>query len=296
MTGRMQLFLEYLTVELGLSANTRQAYERDLRLFCKTLGFKNSDALVNVSREQITGYMTQLKEKGLAAATIARKLAAIKAFYRFMTAEGYMDTNPAEVVEAGTKGIKLPRVLSEDEVVRLLNQPDITTAEGFRDRTMLEVLYATGMRVSELINLTLERVDLNMKYIIAFGKGSKERIVPLGSVAAEFLQQYLEKVRPKLTHADRNTNIVFLAFGGHELTRQRFWQIIRAYGRKANINKALTPHILRHSFATHLLDNGADLRSVQELLGHSDISTTQIYTHLTNKRLRDIYAKAHPRA
>lgn len=296
MTGRMQLFLEYLTVELGLSANTRQAYERDLRLFCKTLGFKNSDALVNVSREQITGYMTQLKEKGLAAATIARKLAAIKAFYRFMTAEGYMDSNPAEVVEAGTKGIKLPRVLSEDEVVRLLNQPDITTAEGFRDRTMLEVLYATGMRVSELINLTLERVDLNMKYIIAFGKGSKERIVPLGSVAAEFLQHYLEKVRPKLTHAGRNTNIVFLAFGGHELTRQRFWQIIRAYGRKANINKALTPHILRHSFATHLLDNGADLRSVQELLGHSDISTTQIYTHLTNKRLRDIYAKAHPRA
>lgn len=296
MTGRMQLFLEYLTVELGLSANTRQAYERDLRLFCKTLGFKNSDALVNVSREQITGYMTQLKEKGLAAATIARKLAAIKAFYRFMTAEGYMDANPAEVVEAGTKGIKLPRVLSEDEVMRLLNQPDITTAEGFRDRTMLEVLYATGMRVSELINLTLERVDLNMKYIIAFGKGSKERIVPLGSAAAEFLQQYLEKVRPKLTHADRNTNIVFLAFGGHELTRQRFWQIIRAYGRKANINKALTPHILRHSFATHLLDNGADLRSVQELLGHSDISTTQIYTHLTNKRLRDIYAKAHPRA
>lgn len=296
MTGRMQLFLEYLTVELGLSANTRQAYERDLRLFCKTLGFKNSDALVNVSREQITGYMTQLKEKGLAAATIARKLAGIKAFYRFMTAEGYMDANPAEVVEAGTKGIKLPRVLSEDEVVRLLNQPDITTAEGFRDRTMLEVLYATGMRVSELINLTLERVDLNMKYIIAFGKGSKERIVPLGSVAAEFLQQYLEKVRPKLTHAGRNTNIVFLAFGGHELTRQRFWQIIRAYGRKANINKALTPHILRHSFATHLLDNGADLRSVQELLGHSDISTTQIYTHLTNKRLRDIYAKAHPRA
>lgn len=296
MTGRMQLFLEYLTVELGLSANTRQAYERDLRLFCKTLGFKNSDALVNVSREQITGYMTQLKEKGLAAATIARKLAAIKAFYRFMTAEGYMDANPAEVVEAGTKGIKLPRVLSEDEVVRLLNQPDITTAEGFRDRTMLEVLYATGMRVSELINLTLERVDLNMKYIIAFGKGSKERIVPLGSAAAEFLQQYLEKVRPKLTHEDKNTNIVFLAFGGHELTRQRFWQIIRAYGRKAKINKALTPHILRHSFATHLLDNGADLRSVQELLGHSDISTTQIYTHLTNKRLRDIYAKAHPRA
>ncbi len=296
MTGKLQLFLEYLTVELGLSANTRQAYERDLRLFCKALGLKDADGLTGVTREGITGYMSQLKNKGLAAATIARKLAAIKAFYRFMAAEGYMEVNPAEVVEAGTKGIKLPRVLSEDEVERLLKQPDLTAPEGFRDRTMLEVLYATGMRVSELINLTLERVDLNMKYIIAFGKGSKERIVPLGSVAAGFLQQYLNEVRPKLTHEERKTNIVFLAMGGHELTRQRFWQIIRTYGKEAGITKALTPHIMRHSFATHLLDNGADLRSVQELLGHSDISTTQIYTHLTNKRLRDIYAKAHPRA
>lgn len=296
MTGSMQLFLEYLTVELGLSANTRQAYERDLRLFCRSMGLKDSDGLVNIGRSRITDYMSQLKNKGLAAATIARKLAAIKSFYRFMTAEGYMDANPAEVVEAGTKGIRLPRVLSEDEVERLLAQPDITTAEGFRDRTMLEVLYATGMRVSELIGLTLERINLNMKYIIAFGKGSKERIVPLGSVAAGFLEKYLDEVRPKLMHEDRVTDIVFLAFGGHELTRQRFWQIIRTYGREAGINKKLTPHILRHSFATHLLDNGADLRSVQELLGHSDISTTQIYTHLTNKRLRDIYAKAHPRA
>lgn len=296
MATKMQLFLEYLTVELGLSPNTRQAYERDLRLFVKALGFKSADSLTAVERSQITDYMTQLKEKGMAAATIARKLAAVKAFYRFMTAEGYMDANPAEVVEAGTKGIRLPRVLSEDEVLRLLNQPDTATAEGFRDRTMLEVLYATGMRVSELINLTLERVDLNMKYIIAFGKGSKERIIPLGSVAAGFLQKYLDEIRPALTHEDRPTNVVFLAQGGHELTRQRFWQIIRTYGKEAHINKTLTPHILRHSFATHLLDNGADLRSVQELLGHSDISTTQIYTHLTNKRLRDIYAKAHPRA
>lgn len=296
MATKIQLFLEYLTVELGLSPNTRQAYERDLCLFVKALGFNSADSLTTVERSQITDYMTQLKKGGMAAATIARKLAAVKAFYRFMTAEGYMDANPAEVVEAGTKGIRLPRVLSEDEVLRLLNQPDVTTAEGFRDRTMLEVLYATGMRVSELINLTLERVDLNMKYIIAFGKGSKERIIPLGSVAAFFLQKYLDEIRPTLTREDRPTNIVFLAQGGHELTRQRFWQIIRTYGKDAHINKTLTPHILRHSFATHLLDNGADLRSVQELLGHSDISTTQIYTHLTNKRLRDIYAKAHPRA
>ena len=260
------------------------------------LGFKSADSLINVERQQVTDYLTWLKDKGLAAATIARKLAAVKSFYRFMTAEGYMDVNPAEVVEAGTKGIRLPRVLSEDEVLCLLNQPDITTPEGLRDRTMLEVLYATGMRVSELINLTLDRVNLNMKYIIAFGKGSKERIIPLGSVAAGFLQKYLDEVRPKLVHEDRASDIVFLAQGGHALTRQRFWQIIRVYGKEARIKKTLTPHILRHSFATHLLDNGADLRSVQELLGHSDISTTQIYTHLTNKRLRDIYAKAHPRA
>ncbi len=296
MATKMQLFMEYLTVELGLATNTRQAYNRDLSLFVDWLGFKSADSLINVERQQVTDYLTWLKDKGLAAATIARKLAAVKSFYRFMTAEGYMDVNPAEVVEAGTKGIRLPRVLSEDEVLRLLNQPDITTAEGLRDRTMLEVLYATGMRVSELINLTLDRVNLNMKYIIAFGKGSKERIIPLGSVAAGFLQKYLDEVRPKLVHEDRTSDIVFLAQGGHALTRQRFWQIIRAYGKEARIKKTLTPHILRHSFATHLLDNGADLRSVQELLGHSDISTTQIYTHLTNKRLRDIYAKAHPRA
>ena len=296
MATKMQLFMEYLTVELGLATNTRQAYSRDLSLFVDWLGFKSADSLINVERQQVTDYLTWLKEKGLAAATIARKLAAVKSFYRFMTAEGCMDVNPAEVVEAGTKGIRLPRVLSEDEVLRLLNQPDITTAEGLRDRTMLEVLYATGMRVSELINLTLDRVNLNMKYIIAFGKGSKERIIPLGSVAAGFLQKYLDEVHPKLVHEDRASDIVFLAQGGHALTRQRFWQIIRAYGKEARIKKTLTPHILRHSFATHLLDNGADLRSVQELLGHSDISTTQIYTHLTNKRLRDIYAKAHPRA
>lgn len=296
MATKMQLFMEYLTVELGLATNTRQAYSRDLSLFVDWLGFKSADSLINVERQQVTDYLTWLKEKGLAAATIARKLAAVKSFYRFMTAEGCMDVNPAEVVEAGTKGIRLPRVLSEDEVLRLLNQPDITTAEGLRDRTMLEVLYATGMRVSELINLTLDRVNLNMKYIIAFGKGSKERIIPLGSVAAGFLQKYLDEVRPKLVHEDRASDIVFFAQGGHALTRQRFWQIIRAYGKEARIKKTLTPHILRHSFATHLLDNGADLRSVQELLGHSDISTTQIYTHLTNKRLRDIYAKAHPRA
>lgn len=297
MNDKLNLFFEYLTVELGLASNTRLAYERDLRLFKEALGLKDKDALATVSREQVIRYMTGLKNKGLAAATIARKLAAIKSFYRFMTAEGYLEIDPAEVVEAGTKGIKLPKVLNQEEVLKLLEQPDLRTDEGYRDRTMLEVLYATGMRVSELLGLPVSGVNLQMKYIIAFGKGSKERLIPIGSIAVEYLDKYLNVVRPKLLHT-KNPNVknLFLSMSGNEMTRQRFWQIIRGYGHQAGLNKELTPHMLRHSFATHLLDNGADLRSVQELLGHSDISTTQIYTHLTNKRLRDIYEKAHPRA
>lgn len=297
MNDKLNLFFEYLTVELGLASNTRLAYERDLRLFKEALGLKDNDALATVSREQVIRYMTGLKNKGLAAATIARKLAAIKSFCRFMTAEGYLEIDPAEVVEAGTKGIKLPKVLNQEEVLKLLEQPDLRTDEGYRDRTMLEVLYATGMRVSELLGLPVSGVNLQMKYIIAFGKGSKERLIPIGSIAVEYLDKYLNVVRPKLLHT-KNPNVknLFLSMSGNEMTRQRFWQIIRGYGHQAGLNKELTPHMLRHSFATHLLDNGADLRSVQELLGHSDISTTQIYTHLTNKRLRDIYEKAHPRA
>ena len=297
MNDKLNLFFEYLTVELGLASNTRLAYERDLRLFKEALGLKDNDALATVSREQVIRYMTGLKNKGLAAATIARKLAAIKSFYRFMTAEGYLEIDPAEVVEAGTKGIKLPKVLNQEEVLKLLEQPDLRTDEGYRDRTMLEVLYATGMRVSELLGLPVSGVNLQMKYIIAFGKGSKERLIPIGSIAVEYLDKYLNVVRPKLLHT-KNPNVknLFLSMSGNEMTRQRFWQIIRGYGHQAGLNKELTPHMQRHSFATHLLDNGADLRSVQELLGHSDISTTQIYTHLTNKRLRDIYEKAHPRA
>lgn len=297
MNDKLNLFFEYLTVELGLASNTRLAYERDLRLFKEALGLKDNDALATVSREQVICYMTGLKNKSLAAATIARKLAAIKSFYRFMTAEGYLEIAPAEVVEAGTKGIKLPKVLNQEEVLKLLEQPDLRTDEGYRDRTMLEVLYATGMRVSELLGLPVSGVNLQMKYIIAFGKGSKERLIPIGGIAVEYLDKYLNVVRPKLLHT-KNPNVknLFLSMSGNEMTRQRFWQIIRGYGHQAGLNKELTPHMLRHSFATHLLDNGADLRSVQELLGHSDISTTQIYTHLTNKRLRDIYEKAHPRA
>lgn len=285
-------FLEYLTVELGLAQNTRDAYARDLRLCFEKLG----KSPLNVSRKNLIDYMKSLKDEGYRPASIARKLAALKALFRFLTTEGYLETDPAEVLEAGNKGIALPKVLTRQEIDLLLAAPDTSTKEGFRDRTMLEVLYATGMRISELLNLDMNNINLSLKYVIAFGKGSKERIIPLGRYAVEYLQKYIDEIRPHLMHDDNDTKVLFLTLGGTPMTRQRFWQIIKNYGHAAGIRRELTPHILRHSFATHLLDNGADLRTVQELLGHADISTTQIYTHLTNKRLKAIYEKAHPRA
>ena len=295
MVNYLALFIEYLTVELGLSENTRSAYERDLRLLQKSLGLADANDLAGVRRSQLLRYLTSLKNDGKKPATIARKLAAIKAFYRFLAAERYIKSDPAEVVEAATKGLRLPKVLSVEEVDRLLNEPNLGTPEGYRDKTMLEVLYATGMRVSELLNVPMGNVNLQMKYIIAFGKGSKERIIPLGSIAIKYLTRYLAVVRPQLVKDDKEQHL-FVNLWGHPMTRQRMWEIIKAYGAAAGIKKALTPHVLRHSFATHMLENGTDLRVVQELLGHADISTTQIYTHLTNKRLRAVYEKAHPRA
>ena len=288
----IKLFIEYLNVELGLALNTKEAYESDLRLFAQQVK-KN---IKNITRQDIIAYMSFLKKEHYAPASMARKLAALKSFFRFMTAEGYLKIDPAEVIEAGTKGTILPSVLNCQEVDLLLEAPDLSTNEGYRDRTMLEVLYATGMRVSELVNMPVSGVNLPMKYLITFGKGAKERIIPLGHYAIEYLERYLEVVRPQLLHNNSKEKCLFLTMHGSGMTRQRFWQIIKQYGHEAGIRKELKPHILRHSFATHLLDNGADLRTVQELLGHADISTTQIYTHLTNKRLKAIYEKAHPRA
>ncbi|MBR1975756.1 MAG: site-specific tyrosine recombinase XerD, partial [Phascolarctobacterium sp.] len=245
----------------------------------------------------LLGYLSQLKAQGRSAATIARKLAAIKAFYRFLAAERYINVDPAEVIEAAKKGLHLPKVLSVEEIEQLLDEPNLGTLEGYRDRTMLEVLYATGMRVSELVSVPVSSVNLQMQYLIAYGKGNKERIIPLGSIAVKFLQKYLEEVRPQLIKEENSkVNTLFVNKWGNPMSRMSFYTLIKAYGRSAGISKDITPHVLRHSFATHLLDNGTDLRVVQELLGHADISTTQIYTHLTNKRLREVYAKAHPRA
>lgn len=293
----LALFQEYLMVELGLSKNTQLAYLRDLRLLMKSLQLKADEELLQVSRQQLIAYLVRLKQEGRAASTIARKLASIKAFYRFLTAERYIRRNPAEVLEAASRGLHLPKVLSVQEVERLLDEPNLGTLDGYRDKTMLELLYATGMRVSELVNVPVKNVDMKMQYVIVMGKGSKERMLPLGRTALHYLEHYLSVVRPQLLHGkpDKAAELFVTGWGG-PMTRERFYEIIVAYGKSAGISKRVTPHMLRHSFATHLLNNGTDLRIVQELLGHADISTTQIYTHLDVERLREVYDKAHPRA
>lgn len=293
----LALFQEYLTVELGLAKNTQLAYMRDLRLLMKSLQLKADEELLQVSRQQLIAYLVRLKQEGRASSTVARKLASIKAFYRFLTAERYIRRNPAEVLEAASRGLHLPKVLSVQEVERLLDEPNLGTLDGYRDKTMLELLYATGMRVSELVNVPVKNVDMKMQYVIVMGKGSKERMLPLGRTALHYLEHYLTVVRPQLLHGkpDKAAELFVTGWGG-PMTRERFYEIIVAYGKSAGISKRVTPHMLRHSFATHLLNNGTDLRIVQELLGHADISTTQIYTHLDVERLREVYDKAHPRA
>lgn len=293
----LALFQEYLTVELGLAKNTQLAYMRDLRLLMKSLQLKADEELLQVSRQQLIAYLVRLKQEGRAASTVARKLASIKAFYRFLTAERYIRRNPAEVLEAASRGLHLPKVLSVQEVERLLDEPNLGTLDGYRDKTMLELLYATGMRVSELVNVPMKNVDMKMQYVIVMGKGSKERMLPLGRTALHYLEHYLSVVRPQLLHGkpDAASELFVTGWGG-PMTRERFYEIIVAYGKSAGISKRVTPHMLRHSFATHLLNNGTDLRIVQELLGHADISTTQIYTHLDVERLREVYDKTHPRA
>lgn len=293
----LALFQEYLTVELGLAKNTQLAYMCDLRLLMKSLQLKADEEMLQVSRQQLIAYLVRLKQEGRAASTVARKLASIKAFYRFLTAERYIRRNPAEVLEAASRGLHLPKVLSVQEVERLLDEPNLGTLDGYRDKTMLELLYATGMRVSELVNVPVKNVDMKMQYVIVMGKGSKERMLPLGRTALHYLEHYLSVVRPQLLHGkpDAAAELFVTGWGG-PMTRERFYEIIVAYGKSAGISKRVTPHMLRHSFATHLLNNGTDLRIVQELLGHADISTTQIYTHLDVERLREVYDKTHPRA
>jgi len=292
----LQDFLNYLTVERGLARNTIESYGRDLRQYLIYLGErKRGLQLKDTTQVTVVGYLLYLQAQGRAAATLSRSLAAIKAFYHFLAGERLIERDPTVNLNAPRQEKRLPRVLSVEEVARLLEQPDLKTPGGIRDRGMLEVLYATGLRVSELVSLTVDDVNLEEGYLRCLGKGSKERIVPLGTLAAKYLTFYLNHARKFLAAAPGET-VLFLNHHGNRLTRQGFWKIIKKYADHLGIERTITPHTLRHSFATHLLENGADLRSVQEMLGHADISTTQIYTHLTKGKLKEVYDRTHPRA
>ncbi len=288
-------FLNFLAVERGLSRNTLLSYRSDLIFFKKFCALKGFDPLGPGARGAVSAYLLQLKNDGRSASTISRRLAALKSLYKFLINEGRLESDPTENLESPKKILKLPRVLTTGEVDRLLAQPRAGTTSGLRDKAMLELLYATGIRVSELVSLDRGSINLEEGYIRCLGKGAKERIVPIGQVAAYYTEAYMQGARAKLL-GGKNSQALFLNRYGNRMTRQGFWKIIKKYTARANIKKDITPHTLRHSFATHLLENGADLRSVQELLGHADISTTQIYTHLTGSRLKEVYRKSHPRA
>ncbi len=288
-------FINYLAVERGLAQNTLESYGRDLRQFQTYLQNSQLDFLRNSNRDTILSYLNSLQVKGRAVSTISRNLAAIKSFYQYLVRERHLEKDPAVNLESPKLEKKLPRILSIGEVEELLKQPNTFQPTGLRDKAMLELLYATGIRVSELISLNISDVNLDMGYIKCYGKGAKERIVPLGSIAAKCVQEYIGKGRTKLVRTYEESSL-FVNHHGNRLTRQGFWKIIKKYAMEARITKEITPHTLRHSFATHLLENGADLRSVQEMLGHADISTTQIYTHVTKNRLKEVYDKTHPRA
>jgi len=289
-------FIYYLAVERGLAENTLTAYKIDLQNFLSFCQEKQVNSWVGTEKNTILMYLMYLKKQDMSPATISRRLAALKSFFRFLINEQIVEFSPTESMEAPKLSQKLPNVLTTSEVETLLTQPKISHPMGIRDKAMLELLYATGIRVSELVDLDMDHISTKEQFIRCYGKGSKERIVPLGNISAHFVEEYIQKGRVKLIKKAHETCALFLNHHGQRLTRQGFWKIIKKYGRQGNINKLITPHTLRHSFATHLLENGADLRSVQEMLGHADIATTQIYTHLTKTRLKEVYKNSHPRA
>jgi len=287
-------FIDYLRVEKGLASNTVAAYRRDMRKlaeYAKNLGRE----LSQLGQDDIDGWMRSLADGGLSPRSSGRALHAARAFYRFMAVSRIMEEDPTELLTTPKQFRPLPKYLNREEINALLGAAKADSPRGSRDRAMIEILYATGLRVSELVRLLTTQVDLNLGIVSCVGKGSKERIVPVGEIARLRLDEYMTRWRPLILRKKRS-RFLFVTGAGKPMTRQGFWKIIKALGRDAGIEKPLSPHMLRHSFATHLLENGADLRSVQAMLGHSNISTTQIYTHITRARLQRIYEEHHPRA
>lgn len=285
-------YLNYLTVEKGLSLNTLEAYSRDIYRFLDSL--KDGKDLLSAEPEDVLNYLKGLREGGLKTRSYVRALVALRGLYKYLLMEGYLKKIPTSRIDIPRFHKKLPGVLTIKEVEALLNAPDTQKAKGFRDKAMLELLYATGLRVSELLSLRVDSVNIQVGYIISLGKGSKERVVPTGEMALMWLKEYMEGARALFLKSS-SAPFIFLNPSGRRMSRQGFWKIIRGYARRLNINKPITPHTLRHSFATHLLEKGADLRSVQTMLGHADISTTQIYTHINRERLKEIHRQFHPR-
>lgn len=297
----IDVFLDNIWMERGLSENTLSAYRTDLKNFTLWLKPDNkssvADTLINVERSDIENYLSELKEKDISARSRARLLSSLRRFYAYLLREKKLEVDPVALIDAPKLGRSLPKTLSEADVESLLMSPDTKTLLGLRDRVLLEVLYATGLRVSELVGLQLNQVNIQQGVIRVTGKGNKERLVPLGEEAINWLEKYLLNTRSDLLkgHGSQCTDALFVTKRGAEMTRQAFWYLIKRYAHQAEITSKISPHTLRHAFATHLLNHGADLRVVQMLLGHSDLSTTQIYTHVAKERLKSLHHEHHPR-
>ncbi len=284
-------FIDYLTVEKGLSRNSVESYKRDLRKYFHFMKAKGAD---DITRADVVSFQARLSTEGIATPSVARSLSAVRGFHKYLMIDGLAKTDPTIDIETPRGWKRLPKTLSSADVDSLLGQPDPKTPIGLRDKAMLELLYATGVRVSELVGLRIPDVNLERGFLIVMGKGSKERAVPMGEAAIAAVKQYLARARRLLLN-NGDSDKLFISSKRRGITRQMFWERIKFYTVQAGIGKSISPHTLRHSFATHLLDNGADLRAVQAMLGHSDISTTQIYTHVSRERLKQIHEKYHPR-
>jgi len=288
-------FLAYITVEKGLSKNTLESYGRDVGKFLVFLEENKIKSIHEIKYENILDFLSNFKKHGFSDTTTVRTIVSIKQFFKYLLIEKIIKEDPSSQIQTPKMKKSIPGVISLEDVEKILASPDEKTPEGVRDLAMLELLYATGIRVSELINLKQNEVNFEMGFIIVYGKGSKERIVPMGTEAQEKLKTYMEQSRPILLK-QRECKELFVTRRGKGMSRQGFWKLIKGYALKVNISKPISPHTLRHSFATHLLERGADLRTIQIMLGHSDISTTQIYTHVENERLKEIHKKYHPRS